>query len=274
MKWSHRAVRNKLKELCEPFGIPVLETSAAYSSRFCSRSGVAGLRAVEVHPDMKSDFPWAWHLRRLQLYLENPQTHPLSEVALSESQHVEKLFQQLGKINKNINTERPKWRTLLAPMTVGPIFVPICDRIANPDHKKLQPVLVQSDINAAISIGLRAIADPRLWNIYPRLRTERVEKGDGLIAREKRKYGEKVKKPLNISEQAKPSKGDSRQPNFFFDVADCAKWGHATIEDPLDGKSVKLVSGKALWSTVKEQQWSRVEEINRRRIAAWESKQK
>lgn len=34
MKWCHRAVRDKLKELCEPFGIPVVETPPAYSSRF------------------------------------------------------------------------------------------------------------------------------------------------------------------------------------------------------------------------------------------------
>jgi IS605 OrfB family transposase len=48
MKWCHRAVTEKLKELCEPYGIPVLETPPAYTSQFCSRTGVAGFRAREI----------------------------------------------------------------------------------------------------------------------------------------------------------------------------------------------------------------------------------
>jgi hypothetical protein len=223
---------------------------------------------------MKNDFPWAWNLRRLQLYRENPKAHPLSEEAQVESKHVEEIFQQLEEINKGVEGGRPKWRTLFAPMASGPIFVPVSDQVSNADHPQLQPVIVQSDINAAINLGLRAIADPRLWSIHPRLRTQRIESGNGLIAREKRKYGDKAKKSLNISEQARPSQGDSRQPNFFADVAACAKWGYATIEDPLNNHSVQLVTGKSLWSTVKTQQWIRVKEINQRRLEAWKNKQK
>jgi transposase len=36
MKWCHRQILGKLKQLCEPYGLRVLETPAAYSSRFCS----------------------------------------------------------------------------------------------------------------------------------------------------------------------------------------------------------------------------------------------
>ncbi len=48
MKWAHRAVREKIKMLAEePFGIPVVEAAAAYSSRFCAITGVAGARCEE-----------------------------------------------------------------------------------------------------------------------------------------------------------------------------------------------------------------------------------
>ena len=60
MKWSHRAVRDKLKQLCEVFGLPVLETPAAYSSRFCSRSGVPGFRAEDVAAGFTQSGHWAW----------------------------------------------------------------------------------------------------------------------------------------------------------------------------------------------------------------------
>ena len=60
MKWCHRAVREKLKQLCEVFGLPVVETPAAYSSRFCSRSGVPGFRVAEVTAGFTKEGQWAW----------------------------------------------------------------------------------------------------------------------------------------------------------------------------------------------------------------------
>lgn len=58
MKWCHRAIMMKVKMLAEPFGIPVLETPAAYSSRFCSLTGMAGFRAAEVGWEDRNDFRW------------------------------------------------------------------------------------------------------------------------------------------------------------------------------------------------------------------------
>ena len=262
MKWCHRAVRDKLKELCEPFGIPVLETPAAWSSRFCSRSGVAGFRAVEVHPGLKTESPWSWHLKRLKLHRENPEQHPLSDEARKESEHIEKLFSDLDKANKNVHGERPKWRTLYAPKAGGPIFIPICDRIANPDHEKLQPAIIQSDINAAINLGLRAMADPRLWSIYPRLRTQREKEGT-MLAREKRKYGEKAKVKIEPPKEDKEVSATNRNPNFFADLSRSIPWGHAQLDGE---KQFPLVSGKALWGEVKKLQWDRIAEINKHRL--------
>src|SRR6185437_412596 len=48
MKWAHRAVRDKIKMLAEePFGILVVEAAAAYSSRFCAVTVIAGARCEE-----------------------------------------------------------------------------------------------------------------------------------------------------------------------------------------------------------------------------------
>ncbi|HEY5296599.1 MAG TPA: type V CRISPR-associated protein Cas12b [Verrucomicrobiae bacterium] len=268
MKWCHRAIRDKLKELCEPFGIPVLETPAAWSSRFCSRSGVAGFRAVEVHHKLKTESPWAWHLKRLKLNETDPVQHPLSEDARNESEQIKKLFDDLETLNQDVDGERPKWRTLYAPKTGGPIFIPICDRIAKPDHEKLQPAVIQSDINAAINIGLRAIADPRLWSIYPRLRTQR-EKDGTMLAREKRKYGEKAKVKIELPKEDKEVSATNRNPNFFADVSCMIPWGHAQLESE---KQFSIVSGKALWSEIKNGQWKRVDEINQQRIQNWQNK--
>jgi hypothetical protein len=144
--------------------------------------------------------------------------------------------------------------------------------VKNPDHPKLQPAVVQSDINAAINLALRAIADPRLWSIHPRLRTQREGKGGELSAREKRKYGAKHATPLSIEKAAKADEDDTRQPNYFYDASRSVSWGYAEVEDPLTKGKARLVSGAALWKTVREAQWTRVREINARRLKEWDVK--
>jgi len=168
---------------------------------------------------------------------------------------------------------------LLLPQAGGPIFVPARD-FQGADG--LSGAIVQADLNAAVNLGLRAVADPRLWEIHQRLRTERVKGaadhacGDGsavrLRAREKRKFGSR-EVPLDLP--APPRGGvveDGRNPNYFFDGAGLSTWDTASVPDPSPrspkGKAVTLSSGKALWSTVKKLQWERCEEINRARLHA------
>jgi hypothetical protein len=156
--------------------------------------------------------------------------------------------------------------------------------------------VVQADINAAINLALRAIADPRLWDIHPRLRTERVggraqkrrgkrvsmnetavgggipEDSVRLKAREKRKFGENGPE-LNSSAPAKGGAAeDTRNPNFFYDVAGIAAWDKARVTDPLTSNPVTLPSGKAFWGAVKAAQWQRCLAINEARLAAWGNK--
>lgn len=278
MKWCHRAVRDKLKQLCEVFGLPVLETPAAYSSRFCSRSGVPGFRAEEVAAGFTKTGQWAWLAGK-----KDEKGNPTAE-----AQRLQELDQTLAKTQAELEAiwapeKRPgkcPKRTLLVPASVAPIFVPITDKASGAD---MQPAVVQSDINAAINLALRAVADPNVWSIHPRLRTQRDKKDGSLATREKRKFGEKNPPRLTVTVGESPIK-DSANPNFFADFAglvdlagqiDLAwlkqEWTSATLPE---GKAapVRLLHSKSFWGTVKAAQWKRIEAINSARLTAWRNK--
>lgn len=285
MKWCHRQVRDKLRELCEPFGIPVLETPAAYSSRFCSRSGVAGFRAVEVTAGFENEPPWCW--------LRDKQSDgQLTEEAQFIRRTAEELRHAQAALDADWAAKHPgqkaPHRTLLLPLAGGPIFVPAADWTSSDG---LCSAVTQADINAAINLGLRAITDPRLWTIHPRLRTERVggetkqrrgkRHGDTppeaeatvrLKAREKRKYGENGPELILDTPPKGSAVEDTCNPNYFFDVAGIAAWDKAAVPDPVNHTPVPLVSGKALWGAVRQLQWRRCRAINEQRLAAWRDK--
>ena len=302
MKWCHRAVRDKLKQLCEVFGLPVLETPAAYSSRFCSRSGVPGFRAEEVTAGFTQKGHWAWLAGK-----KDEQGNPKEEAQrlLAIDQELTEAQAELERDCEEKHRPQPfPRRTLLVPMSGGPMFVPVVDKAEGTD---LNPAIVQADINAAINLALRAIADPRLWAIHPRLRSKREGGGgptrDGKrkakrgaapsseearwLTREKRKFGE-AGKPLVIHRSATAKADDTRQPNFFADSA-----GLKTLADQLGttnrehtwlarewtsaeivGESgvPQLIHGKCFWGCVKAAQWERCMRINDARLAAWSTK--
>jgi hypothetical protein len=304
MKWCHRAVRDKLKQLCEVFGLPVVETPAAYSSRFCSRSGVPGFRAEEVTSGFTKKGQWAW-LAATKDEQGNPK---------EEAQRLLDLDRVLTKAQAELEHEWttkkrpgvcPNHRTLLVPKSGGPVFVPVVDRV---EDAELQPAIVQADINAAINLAFRAIADPRLWTIHPRLRSQREggnksakakkvkAKQDAatstteawLLTREKRKYGE-AGKPLVIHRSADAKLEDTRQPNFFADLVGLKaiaerltqqsprdfiwlkkEWTSAEIQDE---STPPLVHSKSFWGTVKAKQWERIQAINKARLDTWKNKE-
>lgn len=259
MKWCHRAVRDKLRELCEPFGIPVLETPAAYSSRFCSRTGVPGFRAVEVTAGFEEEVPWCW------LKDKKDGNGKVTE----EAQFIRSTAEQLHAAQREMESlwkpkrlgQMPPRRTLLVPQAGGQIFVPAVDF----DGNQLRSAVVQADVNAAINLGLRAIADPRLWDIHPRLRTERLSgearrRGDKkksrevsngatgsaddpvrLKAREKRKYGENGPELVLNNVPKGSAVEDSRNPNYFCDIAGLARqlW---KIPEPEDAEARRSIN--------------------------------
>jgi hypothetical protein len=269
MKWCHRAIRDKLRELCEPFGLPVVETVAAWSSRFCARSGVPGFRAKEVTAGFTEKGQWAWLAGK-----KDDQGNPTDEARQLLDLDARLTSAQTELKNVWAERKRPEpcpQRTLLVPVSGGPVFIPLCAQIADPDHPKLQPALVQSDINAAINLAMRAVADPRLWSVHPRLRTQREGK-DTLLAKEKRKYGPKKAPAITPIGKTDLSADLGRLPNFFFDRSGKIAWGHAELADPRDGTTVGVVLGAAMWKTVREAQWPRCKEINDQRLAEWRRK--
>jgi hypothetical protein len=187
MKWCHRAIRDKLKQMCEPFGLPLVETPAAYSSRFCSRTGVAGFRATEVSGDPLEESKWRWRIRKPDdEKKETPEQRKRRE-------DWEVLLTQVQAINKgrNDNGNGQQLRTLLVPEAGGSIFIPISrlnagyerrakgapiiqfEMIRLEQNQEKKPKLIHADINAAVNLALRAVADPRLWSVHSRLRSER-----------------------------------------------------------------------------------------------------
>jgi IS605 OrfB family transposase len=254
MKWCHRQISAKLKELCQAFGIPVIETPAAYSSRFCSRTGVAGFRAVEIHRQDCNKFRW-----RRQI----DQINEKGASATPEAKSAGELFRRLEEINRYAS-HGFKY-SLLAPQPGGPIFI-----AASGDSPPMQ-----ADINAAINLALRAIAAPDAHRILTKIRAEAAS--DGVFAP---KRGNKREKARFLDGDCFLAKEDSdrrefasiarRATNFFVDIGQVAVFGRAS--HPQVGK-LPLANGRGLWGSVKQIQWERCMELNDRRIAAAKRKQ-
>lgn len=145
MKWCHRAINEKVKLLIEPFGIPVLEVFASYSSKFDSRTGAPGFRAAEV--TAADRFFWQKTIEK----------QPIARAA----------FDCLDSLSKN-NCQPVR---LVLPRNGGPLFIP-----AVKAKQALLPVR-HADINAAVNIGLRALAGPSCYHANPRVRLAKANSG-------------------------------------------------------------------------------------------------
>lgn len=232
MKWSHRAVLIKIKQLAETYGFPVLEVAAAYSSRFSSRDGCAGFRAREIHAGARNQYPW-------EKYLDE------------QDADIVKLFDMLDVASAGQDELKP--RKLLVPSEGGPIFVPMAG------------TEIQADINASINLGLRAVAAPDTWDIHHRIRTEMDEAGG--IKPLRKNNREKLRWPEGVGcFEFKKSVRLTRQSNCFPVIGFRVEYENCT----LDGRN--YATGKGLWGTVKEKKWETIREINESRIQRWREK--
>lgn len=262
MKWCRRHLRDKLIQLCEPYGLRVLEEWPADTSKFCSLTGIAGFRAVELTPEDAKEFRWKKHLDRLA---DPERARNLSKSELRESRRVQQLFEMLAKLNEDLlkaRPQRPKWRTLLAPVAGGPIFVPMQ---SNP---------FQADINAAINLGLRALAAPENGEVHLRLRSEN-KAGKFLVRadniREKARWGKKPPEIIIPDEKHRTDLLTEARPNFYADLGSVAEFDKAEVSG-----QQHFASGRGLWGSIKGNErregkdWQRCEEINRARVERWE----
>lgn len=238
MQWCHRQVAHKLVELAEPFGIPVLNTPAAYSSRFCSLTGVVGFRAIEVASSDRGKFRW----RRL-LHEADSQGVNASE----EAQWVTELFRRLDELNHG--RDKGVMRTLLAPQSDGPIFV---RAVAGPHE------FMQADLNAAINLVFRAIAAPDRFEFHHRIRT--VRKRAGIYAT--KAYRCEVQSVVFDSELT----AAYEFPNIFPDPEGIAKFHRARLGNE---ESCRYATWPALNQGIGQICWARCDEINQARIKNW-----
>lgn len=251
MKWCHRALLGKLKQMAEPFGLPVLEVAAAYSSRFCALTGVPGFRAEEVHDGHAKEFRWKRVLEKAE-----------KEKPADDVQAAGVVFDLLEHWNleqheKRTADKNQPLRTLLVPRAGGPIFVPM---IGN--HVR------QADINAAINLGVRAVASPTCLRARPKIRCALVDGKHQAV------QGNKIEKAAAIvlTPPAKPSKEVAQQErtNYFVDEKRVARFDFG--EARAGSVRVRVAAGMALWKSVKEGAWDRVRELNDARIAKWKAK--
>lgn len=263
MKWCHRQIASKLKMLTEPFGISVLQTQAAYTSRFCSLTGTAGFRAVEVGLNDRETFRWR-SLLALGVDKSADAWRSLSVDRREEVGRAEALFRQLETLEK-AGQKNP---TLLASQPGGPIFVaavPVTGRSGK------ESVPMQADINAAVNIGLRAIAAPDCADIHHRVRTERKKDVIHTDKKETRRFGKTPSAVVLASGSDMPRE---KHTNLFYDASGVAQWGHARLATDEKHDVFPYATGSALWKTVNDRafQWRRVDEINRARLARWDGK--
>ena len=275
MKWCHRAISSKVKMLAEPFGIPVLETPAAYSSRFCSLTGIAGFRAAEIGWEDRNKFPWSSMLQEDLLALRSKVDQaPPSQRALLERriQIAETVIQQFAVLKKISESGTPH-RTLLAPQAGGPIFV-TAREVAHPapsiNRKQLDKSSVlpmQADLNAAANLALRAVAHASAAHIHHRIRTERKKGSNASFAREPRRFG---KEEVQVIMREGDSLPKERNTNMFFDEHLVANFGRAQLDnDTIPGHP--YASGPAIWKSVNDRiaQWQRCISINTARLRSW-----
>jgi IS605 OrfB family transposase len=149
MEWSHRAVIAKLQDMAQVFGLPIITVDARFSSRFCSRTGVPGIRCAQVAKGFESEYPW-------------------KKWAEGKDERA-KLIQAAAELLKKCDD--PKF-TLVLPMDGGPAFLPVI-----PHAPGKEGVEANADINAAVNIGLRAVSHPDRLDVFPVLRTEAKAEG-------------------------------------------------------------------------------------------------
>jgi hypothetical protein len=258
MKWAHRAVRDKLKMLAEePFGIPLVEAAAAYSSRFCAKAGHPGMRCEE-RPALDA------YLR------EQLEKKAKTQPAIGRADHREiyrRLLEQYAALEKHNNgrkeARRGKMlRTLLLPKAGGPLFLPV-----------VGSGIVQADANAAINIGLRAVAAPESIDLLHKIRTERKKGKDAIVPQ---KNNAREKAAFKEDRMIEPMKGFSNKvtsapkPNFFHlsDEA-AAHYGFDQATLGMKGRTLKLVSGVAFHSLTEDVALKRIVAMNYRRLSQY-----
>lgn len=281
MEWSHRQVITKLQDMAKVFGVTVIAVNAAYSSRFSSRTGCPGIRVKEVARGFENEYPWSkWKAETAK--------KSGNRVKTERALRIQKVVEDLN----GVYGSNPK-RTLLLDMDGGQSFLPVVP------HNDGEGLEANADINAAVNIGLRALAHPDRLDIFPVVKTEAL--GDQKLRLINKRGTIALKtasdNPLEVKPEELKSKNDgtektetaadaedddelesSQRPNLYvaipvkgerpFDIG--RKERHEFIipsqKSAEPGMSYSAAKGGFYWTTVKDKAIERIESINKNRI--------
>ncbi len=257
MKWCHRAINEKVKLLAEPFGLPVVEVLASYTSRFDARTGGAGFRVAEV----------------------GARDRDYWKKIIEKNADMKEVFEQLDSLARSGVTNA----RLLIPQSGGEFFLEAKLNTKANDPTTL-PKLRQADINAAVNIGLRAVAGTHCFHAHPRVRIEKVTSKDGADQqwrtkakgnkREIAQFGKGFDVSVNLSADSKRMKDSTA--TLMHDRNGIASYGQATIKGyehkPLAHSTAIFGRNKDFPGAVARLEWKICKDINTARIAAWKEK--
>jgi IS605 OrfB family transposase len=271
MEWSHRAIIGKLQDMAQVFGLQIITVDARFSSRFCSRTGVPGIRCAEVAKGFENEYPW-------------------KKWAEEEGERA-KLIQSAAEV---LNKCTDPKLTLVLPMDGGPAFLPVI-----PHAPGKQGLEANADINAAINIGLRAVGHPDRLDIFPVMRTEaksdgalEVKNRRGSMSESAARADTRIVSPALLPTKERPESeeaianedagGDEELETGKFPYLYAVVGKSLAIADEsryqlprsTDGRvvtsndklSVSAAKGKLFWSRVKQACWKRIKQVNAKRL--------
>lgn len=254
MLWSRRELRKKLIELCETYGLPVVETSPDYTSKFDARTGGPGFRATEITPDSRYEPRWRKMLDRWERHTKGEKIADLK--SRREHEWVSQLFAMLDAANsgRRSTDHRNPWRTLYAPQRGGTLFL-AASGTGGP---------MQADINAAINLGLRAIAAPDCYEVHSRIRLDR----EANEYRPRRKTKREEARWKGVPKSA--AFGFDKEPptdlsDAFADIFNVAAYDYCR----LPGLQIRFVGGRGFWDSVIKSEWKRCLAVNAARLRKW-----
>jgi IS605 OrfB family transposase len=152
MNWSAGKVRKYLEEACQLHGLHLREVVPNYTSRQCSRTGLPGVRCVDVPVDEFLTAPW-W-----KKAVRTARKKVVGGSTDAEARFLVELHDQRSATPQ----QDRRGRVVRVPRRGGDLFVsvpPLRD-INGEGSKDSRGGAIQADLNAAANIGLRALLDP------------------------------------------------------------------------------------------------------------------
>jgi IS605 OrfB family transposase len=206
MKWAHGKILDKLEDMCRPFGITLMLVDPAFSSHFDSRTGLPGVRVNQVSAGFHEEYPY-------NRWIEGKtKANKLTKLA----EDIKRLAQQFA--------EHPEYRgELVLAVEGGKEFVPVMSPNGGEG-------LINADICAAGNIGLRGVADPQRWDVFPRLRTKQISETEVSVTNWRGWFGK-------FPQDTKDKKSEQRRMRAATNANDSTNNGTDQVGDNADLQS-------------------------------------